>query len=182
MNAKIASYKEFSFVQSSQNPWNVVYKFCRRDGNLNNTLQSVDTGNGYTKTPLETAEVLMNSFFPQDNEDTIKQMQVWAECKTDLTTGDDVEFTEREIATIIGNQNDKKAPGFDSISANIIKHVFHVFPSLFVQLYNKCLKLGVFPNLWKIGVIKIIPKQNSGNDQYTANKLRPITLLSLWVK
>jgi hypothetical protein len=91
----------------------------------------------------------------------------------DPQTLDDLPFTYDEVNHIVKKLNDKKAPGLDAISANIIRNVHISCPTLLLKIYNKCLELFTFPDLWKIAVVKIIPKQHS-KETLTANAYRPI--------
>ena len=65
--------------------------------------------------------------------------------------------------------NDAKAPGIDILSANIVKAAQHSQPTLLLEIFNKCLKLGTFPDFWK----------NGGNQNYTQTTLSSETHSSL---
>lgn len=175
IEAKNNSWKKFCTSQCSKNPWNIVYKFCKKGTNLNNTLNTIDTGNGFTKSPSETASVLIDTFFPEDSPDNADQSLIRQDSLIAPDTQNEVPFSKEEVDHIIGKLNDKKAPGWDSISANIIKAVHECNPNLFRDAFNKCLELGVFPQSWKISVVKVIPKPNTVN--HTPNSLRPISLV-----
>lgn len=126
--------------------------------------------------------MLIDSFFPQDTSDNAFQREVRLDSLTAPDTDDDDMFSDKEIAWVIDKQNDKKAPGYDGLSANIIKHAFSAIPTLFIELYNKCLELGVFPQIWKFGIVKIISKSTNKTGEYRSSNLRPITLLPVMGK
>lgn len=178
--SKLNSWKEFCSVQH-QNPWNVIYKFCRRPENLNTTITTIKTDTGYTKTPLETASVLCDSFFPSDIADDDRQSHIRQQSLIPPDSANDIPFTAKEIDRAIKLQNDKKAPGVDAVSANMIKSLHLSSPNFFHTLYNLCLQLGSFPKLWKQAVVKVIPKPNASK-QHSVHSLRPISLLPVMGK
>ena len=49
-------------------------------------------------------------------------------------TEDVVPFSLDEVNHIISNLNDKKAPGIDAISRNIVKHQYNAYPSLLLNI------------------------------------------------
>ena len=53
-------------------------------------------------------------------------------------------------------------------------------PYLFTDLFNSCFKMGYFPDKWKIGVVCLIPKNNSTS--VTAKSYRLITLIKTTAK
>jgi hypothetical protein len=118
----------------------------------------------------------MKKFFPSDIEDTNLQKLIRYESSLDPQTLDDLPFTYDEVNHVVKKLNDKKAPGLDAISANIIKNVHIPCPTLLLNIYNKCLELFIFPDLWKIAVVKIMPKKHS-KETLTASAYRPICLL-----
>ncbi|GBP05078.1 Retrovirus-related Pol polyprotein from type-1 retrotransposable element R1 [Eumeta japonica] len=68
------------------------------------------------------------------------------------------------------------APGLDGIGSRIIKHVWKAAQQEFCEVYDRCVKEGVFPNVWKSGRLLVIPKGN-GKPATDPKAYRPITLL-----
>jgi hypothetical protein len=66
-----------------------------------------------------------------------------------------------EVSNIVSMQNDAKAPGEDALGADTIKNFHSSDLTLLTNLYNKCLKFAIFPEIWKSSVIKIIYKGGS---------------------
>ncbi|KAJ4430663.1 hypothetical protein ANN_19253 [Periplaneta americana] len=181
IHAKISTWKEFCSTQTSRNPWSVVYKICRQPENFNRTLTTVKTDDGYTINAHETATHLINNFFPDDTQDLNFHKHV--QYLTELTprTGDEREFTYEEVNSVINKLDDKKTPGLDALSANIVKNVHNCCPDLFVNIFNKCLELHTFPDHWKIAAVRIISKPHC-TDKLTASAFRPICLLPVMGK
>ena len=158
LQAKISSWRDFCSMQTKENPWNLIYKRCRKPKNFNSLLTTLETENGYTSSVTETANLLIKTFFPDDTKDTVTQKYIREEIETDPDTTDDCPFSCQEVERIIMLQNDKKAPGIDHMSANIIKVVNFTHSTLLLNIFNKCLQLGVFPDCWKLAVVKILKK------------------------
>jgi ribonuclease HI len=90
-------------------------------------------------------------------------------------------FTEPEVTQIVSQQNNAKSPGEDGFNAAIVKEVHKSNPQFLTKLYNKSLILGVFPNVWKTSVVKVIRKPGD-RDYRKPNSYRPISLLSVFAK
>lgn len=73
-------------------------------------------------------------------------------------------------------QNDRKSPGYDGLTANIIKSVHQTAPDVLTKLFNLCLTYGCFPRIFKKSVVRAVPKP-SATDTTLAKSWRPISLL-----
>ena len=85
-------------------------------------------------------------------------------------------FALEEVMKEIKNIEIYKSSGLHNISSRILKDVWSNSPLLLLDILNKSIKHGIFPNDWKHGTVIPIPKV--ANPQ-TVNDLRPITLLPL---
>lgn len=83
----------------------------------------------------------------------------------------------KELKHCIYQQYDKKAPGYDRVDARVIKNLMTEFPHLLLELYNKCLALGHFPEPGKKGVLIFFRKKNKDPTKHSS--YRPITLLPM---
>ncbi|KAJ6215994.1 hypothetical protein RDWZM_010494 [Blomia tropicalis] len=88
----------------------------------------------------------------------------------------DALFSQEEMQQAIEDMNDKKAPGEDGISANVLKHFSATAPDVFLKLYNRCLEHSYFPKIFKQLIIKAIPKQG-GSNATGPKAWQPISLL-----
>ncbi|CAK1580988.1 unnamed protein product [Parnassius mnemosyne] len=141
-----------------------------------------------TLNPDDSAMLLAKVFYPEDevNKGTEEQGKVRDKSNAiieDLRY-DSInfrKFTEEEIEMIIQKMNPKKAPGEDGIvstvTSDICYEAYKTSLSTLKAIFNKCLQLGHFPEIWKKAVIKVIPKP--GKDDYSVPKStnRPIGLL-----
>lgn len=86
-------------------------------------------------------------------------------------------FTKRELKTVLYQQSNNKAPGYDNIDAIIVKNLCKTFSILMLNLYNTCLRFGHFPQAWKKGLIIFFRKRNRPANQ--PRSYRPISLLPI---
>ena len=68
------------------------------------------------------------------------------------------------------------APGQDGIHYTHLKHLPIVTTRYLAKIYETCLKLKYFPDLWKAGLVALLPKPNK--DLRDPKNFRPITLLA----
>lgn len=71
-----------------------------------------------------------------------------------------------------------KAPGIDGISPIILQKAFDTIGNHLMMILNGCIMLNYFPDVWKKGIVVLIPKPNNGNCP-AAKCFRPITLLPI---
>lgn len=72
----------------------------------------------------------------------------------------------------------RKAPGEDLITNGILREVFRITPEVLLFVYNKCLRVGCFPSIWKRAVVKFLLKSED-RDRSDTKLYRPICLLSV---
>ena len=92
------------------------------------------------------------------------------------------ESTRSELRKAIMMSKSGKAPGGDYAEVDMLKWGIRagLLPVL-TNLYNGCLKLGVFPKPWKKGVIRVLLK-STDKDPTSTGSYRPICLLSVLSK
>ena len=82
--------------------------------------------------------------------------------------------TEREVKSVIMGLSCNKAPGYDKISARILKNSLPATSTIITRLINSSFELSVFPKAWKTAEVTPIPKDRN-LDEPSCN--RPISLL-----
>lgn len=85
-----------------------------------------------------------------------------------------------EIFEEICNLNSKKAPGYDEITALMLKHLPKKGIILLTYIFNAILRLSHFPSQWKCASIIMIPKPSKPETEISS--YRPISLLSTFSK
>ncbi|GBN67450.1 hypothetical protein AVEN_204814-1 [Araneus ventricosus] len=87
----------------------------------------------------------------------------------------DSPFSSRELRKVIRELNKTKAPSYDGLDNIILQQIHSANPQLLLEMFNKCLSLGLFPTSFKMGVILLFYKE--GKDQNDPKSYRPISLL-----
>lgn len=81
-----------------------------------------------------------------------------------------------ELKSIINSLENKKSPGHDLIPNIVLKHLTKKSLAFLASIFNACLRLGYFPNSWKLAHIILFHKP--GKDKNKPESYRPISLLT----
>lgn len=87
-----------------------------------------------------------------------------------------IKWTELEN-TIRSDLNLKKAPGYDLITGKILKELPEKVLRLITFIFNAMLRIGYFPDQWKVAQIIVIPKPGKPPNEVAS--YRPISLLPI---
>ena len=128
---------------------------------MSNNKQSVDRD--------EIEKDLFDNFVPKLEKDNLEHIKIISTGSLDLLRED--ELKEAMKGTLNG-----KAPGVDSISNLVIKHLIKRDGQYISDLYNLFIRHTYFPKCWKKG--KLILFQKPGKKLNNAKSLRLITLLT----
>lgn len=89
---------------------------------------------------------------------------------------DEFEVSKEEFEKVIKRGlSGNTAPGPDGISKKVLTLAMPVLGERFRQLYTNCLKLGIFPSVWKKARLVLLSKE--GKDATSMSAYRPICLL-----
>lgn len=87
-------------------------------------------------------------------------------------------FTPAEVKfTIHKELKTNKSPGYDLITAEVLKQLPRKGIVLLTSIFNSVLRVGCYPSQWKISQIILIPKP--GRDLTLPGSYRPISLLPI---
>lgn len=86
------------------------------------------------------------------------------------------ECTAEEVISLAGKLPNKKAPGGDGITNEIIKELPAGAGKRLVEIFNAALRLQYFPTFWKEAKVVVFPK--AGKPLRDPGNYRPISLLS----
>ena len=86
------------------------------------------------------------------------------------------EFSIHELNCAVRQLKNKKAPGKDGISNEMIRRLGGVAKQKLLDIYNHYWNTGTFPTSWKEAII--IPILKKGKDRPSKTSYRPISLLS----
>lgn len=179
-SAQTESWKEFCSKQDRESTWDGIYRVLARTTSREEDQMLVDRNIQLDAT--ESAELLARTFYPEDLEDEDSsdhtKMRRRAKMANEGTDDDsfDPPFTDVELRIAVNSFNPKKAPGGDGLTADICRVAINEDINLYLDIVNKCLECGSFPEVWKRAVVVILKKP--GKETYTAPKsYRPIGLL-----
>ena len=89
----------------------------------------------------------------------------------------DFHLSPRQIFTYIKYSANRKAPGSDGITVQMLKHASRKVILQIYYIFRSTTSLGYFPDKWKIA--KLIPIPKPGKPRNALSSYRPISLLSL---
>lgn len=84
-------------------------------------------------------------------------------------------FSDEELKVAANALKNKKAPGLDGIPVEALKQVAQSCPQLLLNMYNSCLREGVFPKRWKMQRLVLLSKNKGQPDSPSA--YRPLCML-----
>ena len=178
---KLNSWKEFCSSIDSTNPWNALYRYAAEELRNKSTLSTVKAdNNNYTTDLQSTVNQRMDYFLHEDSEysDRAHHKHTRQQVTVLMHTPDNDIFTEQEIQTVLEKFDPRKAPREGAMHSEVILHTFRSFPILFTQIYNECLRKGLFPKQWKRSILlPIVKPGKEGINE--ASKYRPISLLNV---
>ena len=178
---KLKSWKDFCSSTESSNPWNTVYRYAAEKLRSKPTLSTLKASNNtYTTDSQSTLNQLMNHFIPEDSEnnDTVHHKRTRQQVTEPLHTSDDDAFMKQEIQAVLEKFEPHKAPSKDALNSKVLLHTFRSFPTFFKEIYNECLRKGLFPKQWKRSII--LPMVKPGKEGINeVCKYRPTSLLNI---
>jgi ribonuclease HI len=178
---KLKSWKDFCTSIESSNPWNAVYRYAAGKLRSKPTLSTLKISNNtYTTDIQSTVNQLMDNFIPEDSEynDRVHHKRARQQVTEPMHTPDDDTFTKQEIQAVLEKFDPRKATGEDALNSEILLRTFRSFPTFFTEIYNECLRRGIFPKQWKRSIIlPIVKPGKEGINE--VSKYRPISLLNI---
>lgn len=142
----------------NKNPWGLGYKLVMKKLGAKHALGEIDE---------DTMRNIVQTLFPT-HETRIDEIET--ESNIGLT-----EFTMDELQTAARSLKNNKAPGPDGIPAEVIKEIAAQRPDVLLQMYNSCLREGIFPREWKKQRLVLISKGKG--DATSPSAYRPLCML-----
>jgi len=91
----------------------------------------------------------------KEEEDTDQQKEIRMQMAEDSVGQDEDRFTAEELSAAVNCLKNRKAPGYDGIKNEVIRRVYGRMKGNLLDLYNKMLRDGEFPDVWKKGIVKV---------------------------
>lgn len=140
------------------NPWGTAYKLVTKK------LKSQVTQR--ITCPVELRKIVV-ALFPQCPRVQLERPPLDSEHISPVTI--------EELTTATKQFGDQKTPGPDGIPNKVLKLAVAARPQEFADTYTCCLQEGVFPRIWKVQRLILLPKGDKPVDE--PSSYRPICLL-----
>ena len=187
IEAKNSYYVELLQKGTSKDKWNQIQKFSkyqsRKKGGKNVGEMEIVNNEGFKMTDPEQLSDFMNRFFKSKvsnlqkdlNPDPIEATKYTEEFIQNKKVPEKCfrPVAKKTIKRLIRSLKNTGAVGRDKISTKVLKKYCHVIAPPLTHLVNLCLQKQKFPEVWKIGLIRPLPK---GGDLTEAKSWRPIVL------
>ncbi|XP_023212622.1 uncharacterized protein LOC111615444 [Centruroides sculpturatus] len=144
--AKFNSWREFC-RNVGNNFWGFITRYCTKKLRRKQILHSTNIGQTFE----EVANRKMDTFCLPDHifQENEQHRIVRENIQSNIYTNDTLEFTTEETAWALTKMNNKKAAGYDDITPLLAKQLWVIIPDQLSEIYNTCLRIGIFPNSWK---------------------------------
>ncbi|CAH4035810.1 unnamed protein product [Pieris brassicae] len=178
-NAETEHYRRIS-DSGNEDPWGMAYRLASgRVRPPSGVVNGMKLSQGFATNMEEAMSGVLAIMYPDDDVAVDSPYHSRVRLAAAFApSGKDVDIVDRSALDRIVKSLPNKCPGLDGITARIAKVVWNVAASEMMYIYSKCVREGVFPDVWKIGRLVVIPKGN-GRPLTDPKAYRPVTLLSV---
>jgi len=172
--AKALSWRNFA-NDLNANVWGKAFRWAKRGTKARTVPSTLKRNNGtHTDTISETADLLLNSFFPRENQG--QRFKKYGPL-TAYEKAIDAELVKASIWRMKPN----KAPGKDGLTAGILRKAWPILFQEITSLFGKCIEEATFPQEWKDAKLVVLPKPGK-TDLGNPKSYRPVSLLPTLAK
>lgn len=146
--SKFQAWKRFVMDESERDPWGVVYKCVVKGRTANAVFCSLGVGMNATLSVRETLELVLRELLPVDDVrmDDVLHRRVRGLVESVDGCGENVDaWCEGEVTAAVMKFANRKAPGLDGVTAEIVKRAWPRLCAGVTSLMNQCLEEGNFP-------------------------------------
>ncbi|KAJ8882113.1 hypothetical protein PR048_018601 [Dryococelus australis] len=180
---RLESWRRFVEVEGNKDPWGIVYRVAAGKLRTEGPQYNIHCGGTMEMGSVASAVRLLDALLPGDDptgerpeHGRIREMGCLPP-----DTEDTAPFTEQELTAAVYQMGNRKAPGIDGITAEILKRAYPRIKAHLLALCNECLAQGKFPRSWKIGLVRVLYK-GDGRDPGSVKSYRALSLLSVLAK
>ena len=175
--------KMIEYGQDKAKTWRLINEISKRKRKNKTSIACLKGNNGKTLHDKREISNCLNSHFSSIGKNMAKEiddlnlpdlkdpLEYISHKLSSLVTLSETDIPE--IVKLISDLNKKKG-NFDQISNKVIKSSCSVIAPFLVNLFNLCLKTGIFPECFKTAKVKPLFK---GGDRQDPISYRPISLL-----
>jgi len=176
IKAKNESWRCFVETKSREDMWKFMDIYNNR--NMNVPIMTTSRMLG-TKTWKEVADQFLKHYFPTDDvkDDTPMQTTIRQESTQKANSNPTRTIEEKEVEDYLLKLKKNVAPGIDRIENEVLKKIADLVAPGLTKIYRACMRQGFFPTTWKTARLKLILKEQTGNQSNPAS-YRPLSLLS----
>ncbi|KAG8230190.1 hypothetical protein J437_LFUL006122 [Ladona fulva] len=174
------SWKKFIELESKKGPWSIPYKIALGKIKNKEIYHSIVENNSVVNNLEALPKFYLDNLFSNDdvNVDNNVHVVINNEVSSHYDNQCTLTLTDNEIEYAINDLGKRKAPGDDGINAEILQKGLKVFNKVITKMYRTCFEKEIFPNQWKIGLVKVLLK-GADRDPTRIKSYRPICLLSV---
>ena len=191
LQAKIQNWQEFceSCVHDPKNSKDFWQKIHRIKGNSYAPVPILTSNGKNSISPLDKANMLVQHYSKVSSETNIEPEVLAFQQKFENDHFEDInspheetnlnpinlDFTIQELKDCISSRKNS-ASGLDKLSYSMFKNMSDSTLSIWLSLFNKIWREGVFPQEWKLACV--IPLKKKNKDPSDPKSYRPISLTS----
>jgi len=113
---------------------------------------------------------ISNTFTPNEGNDNLPTNENWLDRHKRIP-----KVTSKEVTDEIRRMKTRKSPGFDLITAEVLRKLPMKCIDKIVHIINRCFQLRYVPIHWKVAEVIMLPKP--GKPSHLVSSYRPISLL-----
>lgn len=182
--AKQEGWQRFVDRVGNEEPWGVIYKMSCRKMRKREVCTAMTRGGEQAVDWRQSMSLLLDEIIRRDDareDDEWQERARWEAGNVIPENGNSGDFRMEEAERIIAELPRGKAPGPDGVVYEMLRATWPVAGDALLQLWNECLRQGVFPRDWKIGTLVLLLKGEE-KDRSSPTSYRPISLLSVFGK
>lgn len=178
-DAELAYYRRLA-ESGNDDPWGLAYRAaCGRIRPPRNIIHGIELVGGHSTNTQETMSGLLHVLCPDDDSSNDSPYHHSVRMAAAIApSGEDSDLPNRDDVAKIIRALPNTAPGLDGFTARMIRHAWDVSGDEMHHIFSACLSEGVFPDIWKVGRLVVLPKGN-GKPLSDLKAFRPITLLPI---
>ena len=165
-----------NFTHSSRKSWNLIRQLGSNQQPSNSTRPSVKP-NAVASHLIKVGKAPIDK---QTKHETTQEWRSFKKSRPEAETATATPITLEEVNTALKDLKCGKAPGYDNIHPEFLKHLGPAAKKWLAAFLSRVVSVNSLPKTWRTAKTIAIPKP--GKDPKLASSYRPISLLSMCYK